>query len=305
MLEYLHKGDIVMDYRGYTINETDEGIEIENIKDFNLEHTFECGQCFRWIKQKPGSYTGVVNGRVINISGDNDRIRILNTTIKDFQDFWFDYFDFGRDYSEIKKQLSNDPILKKAVNFGYGIRILRQDIWETLVSFIISANNRIPMIMRCVDELSKMYGKKIIFNGKTYFSFPEPSQLVNCALEDITPCKAGFRCKYIIETAVKVIHGEVKLDTLKNLPSDEARKQLTKLPGVGNKVADCVLLYSGTKYDVFPTDVWVKRVMEELYFKEETSLKRIQEFASDKLGELAGFAQQYLFYYARENKIGT
>jgi N-glycosylase/DNA lyase len=299
------KGDKSMEYNGYRINETDEGVEIENIRDFNLQHTFECGQCFRWIKQKQGSYTGVANGKVVNISGEGERLRILNTTLKEFKDFWFEYFDLGRDYGEIKRQLSKDPILKEAVKFGHGIRLLRQDIWETLISFIISANNRIPMIMRCVDKLSQRFGKKLIFNDEEYYSFPDVEQLKDATLENIELCRAGFRCRYILGTSGLIAHGEVKLEKLKEMSTPDARKELIKLPGVGAKVADCVLLYSGTKYDVFPTDVWVKRVMEELYLKKEASFGEIQQFAAQHFGDLAGFAQQYLFFYTRENRIGT
>jgi len=299
------RGRAVMEYRGYNIIEKEDGLVVENIKDFNPVHIFECGQCFRWLKENDGSYTGVAGGRVANISYSDGRITIKNASQDDFIDMWFDYLDLGRDYSEVKKILSKDPILEKAIEFGYGIRILRQDIWETLISFIISANNMIPRIMKTVAVISKVYGDEISYAGKKYFTFPGIDKLAGSSLQELDVCRGGFRCKYILGTAHMIKEGVFDLEALGSTDTDEARKELTRLPGVGNKVADCVLLYSGTKQDVFPTDVWVKRVMEELYFKREASFKEIQEFAREHFGELAGFAQQYLFYYAREKKIGA
>ena len=311
-----------MKYKGYTINVIeDKHISVNNIKDFNLVHIFECGQCFRWYKQKDGSYTGVVKGKVINIAYKEDAYRedvykknankgegtlyIKNSSIDDFINIWYEYLDLGRDYNKIKQVLSKkDNIMKKAVEFGYGIRLLKQEFWETLISFIISANNRIPMIMKAVASISKSFGENIFFDDKTYYSFPKVESLSAARIEQLSICKVGFRCKYIDKTSKMMNEGVLKLPELFEASSNEAREQLKKFPGVGNKVADCTLLYSGIKYDVFPTDVWVKRVMEELYFQREASLKEIQEFALDYFGDLAGFAQQYLFYYARENKIG-
>jgi N-glycosylase/DNA lyase len=294
-----------MKYRGYDIEELDNGVVVSNIKDFNPVHIFECGQCFRWLKQQDGSYTGVAKGRAINVSLCKDKLIILNTNLEDFINIWFEYFDMGTDYSLIKSRLEKDKIMKKAIEFGYGIRILKQDIWETLISFIISANNRIPMIMKVVDSLSKSYGDKIIFQGREYYSFPDATRLALSNIEELAACKMGFRCKYVMDTSLMIRNNQVRLEELSSMNTDQARKELKRLPGVGNKVADCTLLYSGTKIDVFPTDVWVKRVMEELYFGREASLREIQNFAKHKFGEMSGIAQQYLFYYAREHKIGV
>lgn len=306
MLNYISVSDrgIYMDYKGYKLSLENNTLFVENVKDFNAVHTFECGQCFRWLKQPDGSYTGVVRERAVNVRFSGDVLEIRNASIKDFEEIWYDYFDLGRDYSAIKARLSGDDIMAKAIEYGYGIRILRQDIWEMLISFIISANNRIPMIMKTVGAISKVYGNRIELDGQPYFSFPGVDRLCNSTVEQLEVCRGGFRCKYIVNTA-KIIHeGGVRLEELGDMPAEDARKELMKLPGVGPKVADCVLLYSGTKHEVFPTDVWVKRVMEELYFKREASLREIQEFAAARFGNLAGFAQQYLFYYARENRIG-
>lgn len=293
-----------MEYKGYKTIQKDNRVLVEGIKDFNLVHTFECGQCFRWIRQIDGSYTGVAKGRVINVSFCNDRLQIYNSNVEDFTNIWYDYFDLGTDYSDIKKNIVNDEVMKKAVEFGWGIRILKQDLWETLISFIISANNRIPRIMKSVDKIAQVYGKEIYMNERKYYTFPEAKEIANSTLENLEVCKAGFRCKYVHSTSEMVERESINLGNIEKMNTDDAREYLMKLPGVGPKVADCVLLYSGTKKDVFPTDVWVKRVMEEIYFKKKTGLKDIQKMAREKFGRLSGFAQQYLFYYARENKIG-
>ena len=294
-----------MDYKGYKVKEEKDRVIVENVRDFDPVHIFECGQCFRWVRQPDNSFTGVVRGKVANISYQDGTLVIKNSSLKDFQDIWFEYLDLGRDYGEIKALLDKDEHMKKAIEYGYGIRILKQDLWEVLISFIISANNRIPMIMKTVAAMSKLYGDEIQYDGMAYYSFPGADKLFEAGIEELEACRGGFRCKYILNTARMVKNGEVRLEELEGMDTGKAREELMKFPGVGPKVADCVLLYSGTKQDVFPTDVWVKRVMEELYFKREASFKEIQDFASSYFGDLAGFAQQYLFYYARENRIGT
>lgn len=294
-----------MNYKGYEISQEGNEVWVYKVQDFNPVHVFECGQCFRWNRENDGSYTGVAKKKVINVAFENEKLVIKNATLEDFKNIWFDYFDLGRDYSLIKKQIVKDEIMEKAVEYGYGIRILSQDIWETLISFIISANNRIPRIMKIVESISRIYGNEIKMGENSYYTFPEVSKLATSTLEKLEVCRGGFRCKYIINSSTMVNEGEVDLYKLKEISTDKAREELMKFNGVGPKVADCVLLYSGTKQEVFPTDVWVKRVMEILYFKRETTLKEIQDFSREYFGTLAGFAQQYLFYYARENKIGT
>ena len=295
-----------MIYRGYEIIEEKNKITVKGVNDFNPVHIFECGQCFRWKKQKDGSYTGIAAGRILNINHVAEGLELTNTNLWDFKEFWFDYFDLGRDYSKIKGMLSRkDDIMKSAVEFGQGMRILRQDIWEMLISFILSAQNAIPRIMKTVEEISRMYGEELLFDGVPYYTFPARGKLAGANFDVLKLCKAGFRCKFIIKSSQMVHDSLIQLDNIQGLETDAARNELMKFYGVKNKIADCVLLYSGTKYDVFPTDIWIKRVMEELYFKREANPKEIQEFAREYFGELAGFAQQYLFYYARENKIGT
>lgn len=287
------------------VREIENGVVLEGVKDFELPHIFECGQCFRWNKEEDGSYTGVAFKRLINLKKEEDKVFINNTTYEDYKNIWHHYFDMDRDYGNIKKTLSGlDETMETAVNFGHGIRILKQDEWETLVSFITSAKNRISMIKKAIEALSKNYGEYIgEYRGRKYYSFPTPESLNGLEVEDIQFKGIGFRGKYILNAAKFVTEKTVDIYKLRDLNTSEVREQLMLFPGVGPKVSDCIMLFSMDKDDAFPIDAWVKRVMEYFYLPEGTGLKKIQKFAQEKFGNLAGFAQQYLFYYARELKI--
>ncbi|SHE49457.1 N-glycosylase/DNA lyase [Thermoanaerobacter uzonensis DSM 18761] len=284
----------------YSVEEKGTKVIVRGIEDFNLKETFECGQCFRWNEEEDGSYTGVAYDKVINMKLEKDMLIIDNTDLNDFYDIWFDYFDLARDYRQIKESLSKDPVLKEAIQYGKGIRILRQDTWETLVSFIISQNNRIPQIKKVVENLASSFGEPIEYKGKVYYTFPKAEELVMFDVETIAKTKCGFRAKYILDAASKVFSGEIDLLKLFEYSTNEIRDILMSINGVGPKVADCVILYSIGRYDTFPTDVWIKRIVEYLYLKREGTPLEIQLFAIDKFGDLSGFAQQYLFYYGRE-----
>lgn len=288
------------------IYEKDNMVILEGVSDFDPKHIFECGQCFRWHKQEDESYTGVAQGRVINVSSQNDIVRIKNTNLEEFNTIWYDYFDFGTNYTDIKNNLkSMDEYLDKATDFGWGIRILQQDGWEMLISFIISSNNRIPMIQRAIENLSRNFGKYIgKYEGKDYYAFPTPEELNKATIEEIRACQTGFRDKYIKSTTESVINNNEDVLSYRNLETEECLKELLKFNGVGPKVGDCIALFGMQKYDTFPVDVWVKRVMQEFYVEDDMSLPKIRKFAIDKFGDLSGFAQQYLFYYARELGIG-
>lgn len=285
----------------YSVEEAGTKVLVKGITDFSLKETLECGQCFRWDEEEDGSFTGIAYDRVINVKLDGEVLTIDNTNLNDFYDIWFDYFDLGRDYGKIKRILSKDPILKEAIKCGEGIRILRQDTWETLVSFIISQNNRIPQIKKVIENLSRTFGDPIEYKGRVYYTFPKVQDFVMSDIETIANSKCGFRAKYIMDAASKVFSGEIDLFKLVEYDTTDIRDILMNINGVGPKVADCVILYSIGKYDTFPTDVWIKRIVEYLYLKREGKPLEIQLFAIDKFGELSGFAQQYLFYYAREH----
>ena len=281
---------------------------LKNQDSFNLVHIFECGQCFRWDKQQDNSYTGVIKNAVINVKKEDEQIVFTGKTIdNDFEKTINEYFDLDTDYSDYKNKLSEiDEYLKESISFGEGIRILKQDLWECIISFIISANNNIPRIKKIIDRLSLKYGEKIEFGGNVYYTFPTPESLSKASVEDLRALGLGFRDKRIYNTTKMILEKQVDLENIKNMKSTtEMRNELLKLDGVGPKVADCILLFSLKRVDVFPIDVWVRRVMNDLYIhnedEEKVNKKELQKLAEEKFLGLSGIAQQYLFYWKREN----
>ena len=286
--------------------------KLENIDSFELADIFECGQCFRWNKQEDGSYTGIFKRNVINVKKENCHQGTSLVTIKgicdgNIKDVVEDYFDLNRNYEEIKEKLSKiDDNVKTSIEYGKGIRILNQDLWETIISYIISANNNIPRIKGIIERLSKTYGDEIEWNGEKYYTFPTPEQLKDVTVADYRKLGTGFRDIRLYETVHMILDKKVDLEQLQNEPdTNKVREQLLTLSGVGPKVADCILLFSTLKrFEVFPIDVWVRRVMNELYIKNEdetkVNKKQIEKLAHEKFGNLAGIAQQYLFYWKRE-----
>ena len=281
--------------------------KIENIDSFDLKDIFECGQCFRWNKQEDGSYTGVVKNNILNVKKQDNQIIFQGICEDNIQKIVENYFDLNRDYEKIKKDLSKiDDNMKTSIEYGKGIRILNQDLWETIISFIISANNNIPRIKGIIERLSQKYGKEIIYKGEKYYTFPTPEELKNVTVEEYRKLGLGFRDIRLYETTKMILEKEIDLEKLKENPNTkEVREELLKLSGVGPKVADCILLFSDLKrFEVFPIDVWVRRVMNDLYIKNEdenkVSKKQIEKIAEEKFGNLAGLAQQYLFYWRRE-----
>ena len=223
----------------------------------------------------------------------------------DIKEICDEYFDLGTSYEEIKEKLAAiDEYLKQSTEYGKGIRILKQDLWETIISFIISANNNIPRIKGIIERISKRYGEKITYNGEDYYSFPDIESLSKASVEDLRNLGLGFRDKRIYETTKMLMDGTITLEELEcEEDTDKLRDKLMSLSGVGGKVADCIMLFSLKRFDVFPVDVWVRRVMNELYINEEDENKvskgLLQNLAKEKFGELAGLAQQYLFYQRR------
>ena len=281
---------------------------LENPNSFNLRDIFECGQCFRWNKEDDESYTGVIGNNVLNVKSIENKIIFKGICNGNIQEIVTNYFDLNRDYTKIKNELSKiDDYMKNSIEYGEGIRILNQDLWETIISFIISANNNIPRIKGIIERLSKKYGKEIIWNGKKYYTFPTPEELRNVSVEEYRKLGLGFRDIRVYETTKMILNKEVDLKKLFNEDTETVREELLKFSGVGPKVADCILLFSTLKrFEVFPIDVWVRRVMNDLYIKNEdekkVSKKQILEIADKKYGNLAGIAQQYLFYWRREKE---
>lgn len=280
---------------------------LENCNSFELVHIFECGQCFRWNKNIDGSYTGVFKGNVINVNKIDENIIFKGVCNKDIKETVTEYFDLNRDYEKIKKTLSKiDENIDLSVKYGSGIRILNQDLWETIISFIISANNNIPRIKGIIERLSQKYGKEIIWNNEKYYTFPTAEELKDVTVEEYRKLGLGFRDIRLYETTKMILDKKVELDKLyEEKDTLKVRDKLLSLSGVGPKVADCILLFSDLKrLEVFPIDVWVRRVMNDLYIKnsDETRVnkKDIEKLAQEKFGNLAGLAQQYLFYWRRE-----
>lgn len=280
---------------------------LKDISSFEPKHIFECGQCFRWDEQEDGSYTGIVKENVINVKKVDNQIVFTSFGEDNLEKLVTEYFDLNRNYEDIKDKLSKvDEYLANSIQYGSGIRILNQDLWETIISFIISANNNIPRIKGIINRLSSEYGTKIEWNGKEYYTFPTVENLAKATVEDLRKTGLGFRDIRVYETTKKILNKEVDLNELHNEENtEEVRDTLLTLSGVGPKVADCILLFSTLKrFDVFPIDVWVRRVMNELYIKNEDENKvtkqEIQKLADEKFGNMQGLAQQYLFYWKRE-----
>lgn len=262
---------------------------ILNKQDFILSETLDCGQAFRWTTADGGkSYSGFCLDKPLTISENADSVIFHDTTEKDFLNIWVDYFDLETDYGELKKRFSADETLKKACNFAGGIRLLRQNKWEALCSFIISQNNNIPRIKGIIARLCESFGEQT----SSGYTFPTAERLARCEVEGLAPIRAGFRARYILDAAKKVSSGEINLEKITLMPLDDARKELMKICGVGVKVADCAMLYGMHRLEFFPVDVWIKRVLEEYY--------------ADGLPEcikgFEGIAQQYLFHYIRNIK---
>jgi len=268
-------------------------LKIKNIIPFSPVQTFECGQCFRWDIQEDGSYFGIADGYAAKISYVGNDI-IINTNCED-EAFWRSYLDIDRDYQNIIYELSNDEIMKNAISKGSGIRILKQDPWEAVVSFIISQNNNILRIKKIIGLLCENFGDKLEFDGCEYYSFPTAKQIYG---KDLSVIKAGFRDKYIQSAAAMCVEGKIDFDSVYSMDYETALEYLKQIKGVGNKVADCVLLFAYQKFDAFPKDVWIKRTVSQLYSVPE---EEIEAFAKKKFKGNCGFAQQYLFYSARQD----
>ena len=261
---------------------------VKNVLSFDLGQIFDCGQCFRWEKISENEYSGIVFGKHLVISQNSNDIHFKNTSEKNFENIWKEYFDFSFDYENLKKQLVKiDPVLKNAVETYPGIRILKQDPWEALCSFIISQNNNIPRIKKIISKLCENFGEKI----EGGYAFPSAEKVASLSEENLSVIKSGFRAKYILDAAKKVHLKETDLEKISKMPLENAQNELMKIKGVGPKVADCVLLYGMHRLDAFPMDVWMKKVMET-FFKD----KKPEIF-----GKYAGIAQQYLYHYTRTN----
>ncbi len=271
------------------------------VSDFNLEHTLECGQAFRW--EKAGEfYYGIIADNLLRVKHDGRRLIIESGPGLD-KGFVSEYFGLKEDLPAIYKEISKDPNIKKAVSKFHGLRILNQDHWECLASFILSTYTNIPRIKKMISGLSKRFGKRLVLEDLEGYSFPAAGKIAKAQIKTLKALKLGFRAAYLKETAQKIASGKFDLEGLEGLNYRQAKQEIVSLKGVGEKVADCVLLFSFKKYEAFPVDVWIKRGIEELYFKgKKTAPEKIVEFAQERFGRYAGYAQQYLYHYLRHER---
>jgi len=276
-------------------------VEITGVSDFDLAKIFECGQCFRWEADDNGVYTGVAFGRVASLRSIGDTV-FLSGSVEDFDAVWRDYFDLSLDYAQLREGLCTDDFMRRATAYGAGIRILKQEKWEALCSFIISQNNNIPRIKKIINVLCREFGEVIepgdgivsskAFNNKEkqYYTFPTAANLAALDAENLAVLRCGYRADYIINAARAVSAGKIDLDALSRGSPEDARKELKTLRGVGDKVADCVLLFGLHMLDAFPLDVWMKRAVAEYYGA---------DFDPGIFSPYAGIAQQYIYHYTR------
>lgn len=259
-----------------------------NVPCFDLELTLDCGQAFRWSKKENGEWHGIAFSKPLTLKQTSDGIELIGTSEKDFEEIWKPYFDLERNYDLLCQKFSDDEQLKRAVTQCYGIRLLRQEPWEALCSFIISQNNNIPRIKGIIDRLCRLLGDRL---GDDDYTFPSPQKIVEAGTDALAPIRAGFRAKYITDAAQKVANGEIDFEKIANPETslEEGRDELIKIKGVGEKVAQCTLLYGCGKINAFPIDVWVKRILAEDY----------PNGLPECIIGAEGIAQQYLFHWKR------
>ncbi len=271
------------------ISYSNGNVILENAENFDIAQTLDCGQAFRWKNTQGNIWEGIAYDTYLKIEQHGNNVILYNTDKTTFENIWYNYFDLQRDYSAIIRNISSNEKLKEISASGSGIRILKQDSWEAICSFIISQNNNIPRIKGIVDRLCENFGKKI--DGG--YAFPSAETVSKLTLDELAVLRSGFRAKYILDAAKKIAGGEIDLEKIKALPTDDARNELMKIYGVGAKVADCAMLYGMGRLDAFPKDVWIKRALEVLF----------NGYLPEQADKYAGIIQQYIFFYARTTKL--
>ncbi len=273
-----------MEYR-----ETGSALYLRPGDDFDPDKIFACGQCFRWRPDGDGGYIGVAFGRALSLRREGEEI-LLRCSAEEFDEVWRGYFDLDRDYGAIRGRLGLDGFMREAVSFGAGLRILRQDPWETLCSFILSQCSNIPRISAMVERLCRAFGEPLSYEGRTYHAFPDPERIASLREEDLAPVRCGYRAGYVLAAARAVSSGALDLDAAGRMEPEAALSLLKTLPGVGDKVASCAALFGLGMLDAFPVDVWMRRAIRE-HYPGGLDPRRFSPWA--------GLAQQYIFYYAR------
>lgn len=277
-----------MDYTSVSNAKDGAGVELAGLKSFCLDDILGCGQCFRWDMLAPGRWRGVARGIAREVEQRGDSLIIHGASLQEFGDIWHNYFDLGRDYGEIRRLLCGDAAMRRAVEYTPGMRVLRQEPWEALCSFIISQNNNIKRIKGIVARLCKSFGQRAEGDFEAW-AFPGPGALASLTEEDLAPLRCGFRAGYILDAARQVSSGAVRLSGIDALDAEAATAELQKIRGVGPKVAACALLYGFGRADAVPVDVWMRRALAEFY----------PGGMPKELGDILGLGQQYMFHYIR------
>jgi len=269
-----------------------------HVSDFNLRHTLECGQAFRWKREEKG-YVGVVKGSLWKVSQEEETLSVESDPLVSEAEV-VRYFSLSSDLRETLSPLRKDPILESPLNEFWGLRILDQDPWECLISYIFSIFNNVKRISLLVESLSERFGKKVGSNKVLRYTFPSAKTLAFLTKDQLQSIHPGFRDRYLLETAKIIAQKRWDWEALRKMETAEAKKCLLTLPGVGEKVADCILLFSLGKTDAFPIDLWIERSLRKLYFHgRRKTLRKMQRFAHQRFGKAAGYAQEYLYAYAR------
>ena len=262
---------------------------IRQSKHFNLQQICDSGQCFRMERASENCYRVIAFGRSLEILQEGEQCTFFCTP-HEFEEIWNDYFDLETDYQSYIEGINpNDSYLLAAAEWGSGIRILRQDLWEMIASFLISQQNHITRIRKCIQNLCETYGEeRTSDSGNTFYTFPEPEKLAELGDDDLKACNLGYRSKYVVRTAKSIVSGEVDLDAIRHLPYAKAKKELLKLFGVGEKVADCICLFALHHLQAFPIDTHISQALQKHY-------KR--GFPNRRYKGMQGVMQQYIFYY--------
>lgn len=269
--------------------------------DINLKDTISCGQIFRFNEEDDNSYTVVLSDRVVNLKQIDNKLIVNSNKEEDLEKVIRNYLDLDRDYNELNKKIIEcDNTLEDIILSCKGLKMINQPKFETIISYILSANNRVPQIAKALNNISRKYGKKVYFNGKEYYLFPNIEQIKDCKKEDLRNLKTGFRDTYIYEFVNKVNNKKFDINAIDNMSSDDAMKYLIENKGIGEKVASCILLFGYSRFDVFPIDTWVKKYMKDTY--DITNIKDIRNFTKEKYKEYSGLVIQYMFHYKRNKE---
>ena len=277
-------------------------MQIQNVTDFSLKYTLESGQSFRW-HRIDNAYYGVVEGRILKIFQDGTTLCVESSTDADevgFVSYLRHYLDIGRDVPKILAEVNTDAYMHRAIEKLWGMRILNQELWETVASFILSQNNNVARIRGIIRRLSERFGERLTFAGYEDYSFPSPDALATATHAELLACGTGYRANYLQGAAQAVVSGELSLTAMKQMSYPEAKQALVRQNGIGEKVADCICLFSLGHLAALPIDVWIKRIFETLYLRRRATHREIREFAHGYFGDSVGYAQQYLFHYVHE-----